>query len=89
MKGEGWKENKKKIKTKSGEKEGVTGVKLATRISNLIKTKTTFALFVCGQKLPFTSITNIVNFHNSAIKVLPHFYDIRVELSRKKPNKSH
>lgn len=47
MKGESWKENKK-LKIESGEKEGVTRVKLTTRISNLIKTKTTFALFVCG-----------------------------------------
>lgn len=51
MKGEGWKE---KIKIKLGEKVGVTGVKLTTRISDLIKTKTTFVLFVCGEKLPFT-----------------------------------
>lgn len=32
MKGECWKENKKKIKIKSGEKLGVTGVDVTTRI---------------------------------------------------------
>lgn len=80
---EGWKENKKKTEIKSGEKVGVTGVKLTARISDLIKTKTTFVLFVCGEKLQFTSITDIVNFHNSAIKLVSHFYDIRVDVQEK------
>lgn len=48
-----------------------------------MKIKTTFYLFVCGEKLPFTSITDTVNFHNYAIKVLSHFYDIRVDVQEK------
>lgn len=52
-------------------------------ISNLIKTKTTFVLFVCGEKLPFTSITETVNFHNSAMKVFSYFYDNRVDVQEK------
>ncbi len=56
---------------------------LTTRISVLIKTKAKSILFVCGEKLQFTSITDAINFHNSAIKLLSHFYDIRVDVQEK------
>lgn len=47
------------------------------------KNKTAFVLFVCGEKLPLTSITDTVNFHNSAIKLLSHFYNIRIDVQEK------
>lgn len=48
-----------------------------------LKAKTTFVLFVCGEKLLFTSKTDIVKFQNPAIKALSQFYDIRVDVQEK------
>lgn len=82
---------KEEIEIKLGEKVRVIGVKLTARISNLIKIKATFFLFVPGEKLPFTRITDTVKFHNFAIKLLSHFYDIRVDFQQKaqrKPTKT-
>ena len=61
---EHWKSKGRKIDIKS---RRVTKAKLTTEISSLIKPKTSLVLFVCGKKLPFTSITDSVNLHNSAI----------------------
>lgn len=61
--------------------------KITTRISNLIKIKATFFLFVCGGKLPFTTITDPVKFHNSAIKRL--IFTISELMSNKKQSKTN
>lgn len=82
IKEQGWKSNKKKRRNEIGSEAGVAGIKLTTRISNLIKTKTT-SLFVCGEEFSFTSVTDTVNFHNPAVKLVFHFNDIKVDVQEK------
>lgn len=72
----------KKIKKREKKKRVHSSQVHHYNLNSRKKQRLHFVLFVCGEKLPFTSIIDIVKVHNSAIKVLSHFYDIRAGVQR-------